>query len=69
MQKAQDVEVQEIAEVEVLELNDQVTLTVVRNPQYLDGESCPHPGCLSHISHPCEGCGRIGGRYHHEVTS
>lgn len=26
-----------------------------------DGEPCKHPGCLSHITHPCEGCGRIGG--------
>lgn len=26
-----------------------------------DGKPCFHPGCLSHISHPCEGCGRIGG--------
>ena len=26
-----------------------------------DGEPCRHPGCLSHISHPCEVCGRIGG--------
>ena len=26
-----------------------------------DGEPCGHPGCLHHISHPCEGCGRIGG--------
>lgn len=25
------------------------------------GEPCSHPGCLSHISHPCDGCGRIGG--------
>lgn len=24
-----------------------------------DGEPCSHPGCKSHISHPCEGCGRI----------
>ena len=24
-------------------------------------QSCGHPGCLSHVSHPCEGCGRIGG--------
>ena len=22
---------------------------------------CKHPGCLSHVSHPCEGCGRIAG--------
>jgi hypothetical protein len=28
----------------------------------LDGEPCPHLGCLSHITHPCEGCGRVGGR-------
>lgn len=27
-----------------------------------DGVPCQHTGCLSHISHPCEGCGRIGGR-------
>ena len=26
-----------------------------------DGEPCRHPGCLSHITHPCEVCGRIGG--------
>jgi hypothetical protein len=25
-----------------------------------DGESCPHPGCTNHISHPCETCGRFG---------
>lgn len=27
-----------------------------------DGESCGHRGCLNHISHPCEGCGRISGK-------
>jgi hypothetical protein len=26
--------------------------------QLRDGEPCGHPGCLQHISHPCEGCGR-----------
>lgn len=26
------------------------------------GQPCRHPGCLHHISHPCEGCGRIGGQ-------
>ena len=26
-----------------------------------DGEPCGHPGCLSHLTHPCEGCGRVGG--------
>ena len=28
-----------------------------------EGEPCSHRGCLSHISHPCESCGRVGGRY------
>ena len=27
-----------------------------------EGQGCGHPGCLNHISHPCEGCGRVGGR-------
>jgi len=22
---------------------------------------CLHPGCYSHVTHPCEGCGRIQG--------
>jgi hypothetical protein len=26
-----------------------------------DNEPCSHKGCLHHITHPCEGCGRIGG--------
>ena len=30
--------------------------------KYEDGEPCRHPGCLQHIRHPCEGCGRIAGR-------
>ena len=30
-------------------------------PDLPDGYPCPHPGCLSHISHPCEECGRTGG--------
>lgn len=30
--------------------------------KYNDGQPCEHKGCLSHISHPCEGCGRIGGK-------
>lgn len=25
------------------------------------GEPCDHPGCLNHVTHPCEGCGRIAG--------
>jgi hypothetical protein len=26
-----------------------------------DGIPCSHIGCLNHLSHPCELCGRIGG--------
>ena len=46
------------------ELLDDGRLTeIVKSPQILpDGEPCSHPGCLSHISHPCEGCGRMGGK-------
>jgi len=28
-----------------------------------EGEPCNHPGCLHHRSHPCEGCGRVTGKY------
>jgi hypothetical protein len=27
----------------------------------VEGGPCAHPGCFSHVSHRCEGCGRIGG--------
>jgi hypothetical protein len=27
----------------------------------VDHEPCSHPGCLNHVSHPCEGCGRTAG--------
>jgi hypothetical protein len=26
------------------------------------GVACGHRGCLQHVTHPCEGCGRINGR-------
>jgi hypothetical protein len=28
-----------------------------------DGQPCEHPGCLNHLTHQCEGCGRIGASY------
>lgn len=28
-----------------------------------EGMPCGEPGCLSHVTHPCEGCGRIAGRF------
>ena len=31
-------------------------------PDLRDDEPCKHAGCLSHVSHPCEGCGRVAGR-------
>lgn len=30
--------------------------------KYKDGQPCSHRGCMAHISHPCEGCGRMGAR-------
>lgn len=36
--------------------------TIRNAPSIPDGVACSHPGCLSHVSHPCDGCGRIGGR-------
>ena len=30
----------------------------INKPQ--PGQPCNHPGCCSHISHPCEECGRTG---------
>ncbi len=34
----------------------------MKKREYKDGEPCRHKGCLNHISHPCEGCGRIAGK-------
>lgn len=31
--------------------------------QLRPGEPCSHRGCLSHVTHPCEGCGRTAGEY------
>lgn len=31
------------------------------NSELRDGEPCGHIGCLNHVTHPCEGCGRIAG--------
>lgn len=35
---------------------------IIPRRQLADGVPCGHAGCLSHLSHPCEGCGRIGGQ-------
>jgi len=29
---------------------------------YYNGEPCYHKGCINHITHPCEVCGRIGAK-------
>lgn len=33
------------------------------NSRLRPDEPCAHSGCLSHVTHPCEGCGRIAGQY------
>ena len=35
-------------------------------PRLKPGQPCKHPGCLAHVTHPCEGCGRTGGLYDDE---
>ena len=35
--------------------------TILESEELKDGEPCSHRGCLNHVTHPCEGCGRIGG--------
>ena len=30
--------------------------------EYGPGQPCSHPGCVCHLSHPCELCGRIAAR-------
>lgn len=29
----------------------------------LQEKKCTHPGCANHVTHPCEVCGRIAGRF------
>ncbi len=41
---------------------DQFAESNLRRKELRDGEACDHPGCLSHVTHPCEGCGRIMGQ-------
>jgi hypothetical protein len=37
-------------------------INIQRRQLLRDGVPCSHPGCLKHVTHPCEGCGRVGGR-------
>jgi protein gp37 len=34
---------------------------------WFDGNPCSHTGCFHHITHPCEGCGRIAGWSQREI--
>lgn len=36
---------------------------------YKDGEPCDHPGCSQHVTHPCEGCGRIMGKEQRQIRN
>ena len=31
-------------------------------------QPCSHPGCSSHVSHPCEGCGYMWGKGERDRT-
>lgn len=43
-------------------LNDHIHLQPFNAIELQDGHPCSHLGCKQHISHPCEGCGRIGAK-------
>lgn len=34
-------------------------------PIYIDGKPCEHPGCMNHVTHPCENCHRIQAGQNH----
>ena len=42
------------AEARIKKLSHAKKLELVHNK----GGPCAHPGCMSHVTHPCEGCGR-----------
>jgi hypothetical protein len=42
-----------------------VVRTFVSREKIEPGQPCGHAGCLSHVTHPCESCGRVAGQ---EVT-
>ena len=43
-------------------VDDMSDVPKLNGPIYKNGESCGHPGCLNHVTHPCEKCGRLGGK-------
>ena len=42
----------------VIKENDGLIRPITKE-EYDDGEPCSHIGCLNHVTHPCENCGRI----------
>jgi hypothetical protein len=46
----------------IVEENGTMCARPIETNPLRDGEPCTHPGCLRHLTHPCEGCGRVGGR-------
>jgi DNA modification methylase len=47
---------------------DEKVIEYLRHEWYEDGQPCGHPGCVQHVTHPCEGCGRIAGRSWTDVS-
>lgn len=43
------------------DIDNKIDTALGLNP-LVDGESCGHPGCLNHVTTPCEWCGRIAGQ-------
>ena len=40
-----------------------ITSLIEKSSELPAHQPCGHRGCLSHVTHPCEKCGRIAGEY------
>ena len=43
-------------------ISDDIFMENEKSILIIDGQPCKHKGCEKHITHPCEGCGRIGAK-------
>jgi len=49
-------------------LVDNLAEQIKKSGKVYNGEPCSHKGCASHISHPCEGCGRQWTIHYHYTS-
>ena len=49
-------------------LVDNLAEQIKKSGKVYNGEPCSHKGCASHVSHPCEGCGRQWTIHYHYTS-